>query len=202
MPRTGIIEVIEKQMNQMHIDGSSPGGKNRKRGNKRTISPLSVNKNKVGNNLDPETEALEREIQFKTELIWCRDNIEERIRNLPDNFDLRRKAELIKAFNNLSNDRLGLVQKRVIMSQHCGDYRQKMAQELANFRRQHPCVSVVINNQTSKVNSPMINDATKGLVVRKRLKTSNTINEISTLTSINPINNSSEFKFNLPEPSK
>lgn len=198
MARAANTEAIEMQMDKMHLNEPSRGASsNRRRGNKRAMA-----KNKVDNEEEEavEVSAIEREIQFKTELVWCLNHLEERIQSLPDNSDGRRRTELIKAFNSLGNERLGIVQKRVIMSKHCGDYRQKMAQELTNFRRQHPCVSVLINNQTRKVNAAIGGGSPKGLVLKKRLKTSNSSNETAKAPST-LISNSSEFKFNLPNPS-
>lgn len=87
-------------------------------------------------------DALERELQYKTELLWCQDHIRTEMEK-PNATD-RQKESLIKAYNVLVNEKSSMVHKRQVMNQHCGDYRKKMAQEAAK-RNGQPSAAKVLN---------------------------------------------------------
>ncbi len=87
-------------------------------------------------------EQLEREIQYKTELLWCQDHLRTEMEK-PTTTD-RQKEALIKAYNVLVNPKSSMVHKRQVMNQHCGDYRKKMAQEAVK-RNSQPSTAKVLN---------------------------------------------------------
>lgn len=97
---------------------------------------------------DEEDDQLAREIQYKSELLWCQDYLRRELEKAKTD---RQKETLIKAFNVLVNPKASLVHKRQVMSQSCGNYRNQMAQEVAkstslpskvlNIAKQSPATS-------------------------------------------------------------
>lgn len=70
-----------------------------------------------------------RELQFRTELLWCQRNIQDQLEKSKNDRQLRL---LQQGYAVLIDHKSSLVRKRQIMSQLCGDYRKTMSSEVAN----------------------------------------------------------------------
>lgn len=114
-------------------------------------------------------EQLERELQYKTELLWCQDYIRAELEK--STATDRQKETLIKGYNVLVNEKSSMVHKRQVMNQHCGDYRKKMAQEAAkrngqpstakvlNIAREHPSTCQQLKGTFLKARQAKLGDA-------------------------------------------
>lgn len=89
-------------------------------------APVKAKNNTLAD--DEEDDQLAREIQYKSELLWCQDYIRRELEKAKTD---RQKETLIKGFNVLVNPKASMVHKRQVMSQSCGNYRNQMAQEVA-----------------------------------------------------------------------
>src|SRR6218665_3606859 len=77
-------------------------------------------------------EKIDQDEKNRIELRFCLDFLSEKIHKTSDN---RVKEKLMKSYNILVSEKSPWIQKRQIMSQSCGDYRKKMAEDLKNHQK-------------------------------------------------------------------
>lgn len=83
----------------------------------------------VSNDSEDDVDQLSKEIQFKTELLWCRKDIEFQIEKCKNDRQLRL---LNQGHVVLCDPKATLVRKRCVMNKLCGEYRKTMSIEIAN----------------------------------------------------------------------
>ena len=127
--------------------------------------PSTASPKQTNDSVTEDDDQLSRDIQYKTELLWCQDHIRKELDKAGKSD--RQKETLIKAYNVLVNPKASMVHKRQAMSQHCGDYRKTMTQE-ANKSNSQSAQTKVLNIATKELSSGEL----KGTFIKTRLSKS------------------------------
>lgn len=128
----------------------------------------SNNRKLIETRNNDENDEFEKEIQFKTELSWCKNYLSEQFKKAKTD---RQKESLIKAFKILNNEKSSFISKRQVMSQYCGDYRKMIADEISCSLNSFNCriqnMSKILKSMDKNSNCDNDNNLVRYKFIRK-----------------------------------
>ncbi|XP_034948730.1 UPF0488 protein CG14286 [Chelonus insularis] len=165
--------------------------------------PVTLQENSSSSGLDPEAED-----KFELELCWCVQQLELSLQN--GKISDKHVKNTQKNLNLLKSNTVPLIQKRQIMRNTFGDYREKMLQEekkhgkiasTAKFstskEKNQKALFVRKAHSTNSIHKHETNELNSTNDEHKQISSENSVN-LSSLFSKNTSNNPFVFNFNLP----